>query len=218
MRRWSFRPRVVGGVTAEVREAWFRRVRLRTGAQVEDRTFRFDLTPAPLEEGPAWAPSPTQLLGTADAPAVDGAHGTATDEKGGDETGPLLEAYLVATTHAALVEVLGRSAFHASDLLRRVHAESAALAFSALELLARHGLASESAGLWTLQPEHGFGDAAAVWRTLSAEAPALNAELALAADTAAALPGLLRAGPAAQSRPLPPPSFGWPRRCPPAGP
>ena len=179
-----------GEVTAELREAWFRRTRLRTTAEVEDRTFRFDLVPAPLEEDPSWAPSPSELV-----------RAGASTSGAADEAGPLLEAYLVATTHAALSEVLGPSPFHAADLLRRIHADAAAPAFSGLELLARHGLATESAGLWSLEPEHGFGDPAAIWRTLSAETPSLCAELALAADTAAALPGLLREGPGAARAP-----------------
>ncbi len=176
-----------GAVVAEVREAWFRRVRLRAAPDADDRTFRFDRLPAPLAEGAAWAPEPAALLQA----AIDSDAGATGD---GGEAAALLEAYLVAAAHGALTEVIGSGVTTAAEIVERVHADAAPLAFAALELLSRHGLASETAGLWTLASGHGFGDRSAIWRTLFEEQPALTAELALAADTAALLPRILREG------------------------
>ena len=177
-----------GAVVAEVREAWFRRVRLRSAPVADDRTFRFDLTPAPLSEGEPWVPAPAALLAS---PTVAPEAGGAAEHP---ETSALLEAYLVAAAHEAMSKVAGAAMFPAADLIARVHRDAAPLAFCALELLCRHGLATEAAGIWTLAPAHGFGDRADIWRTLSEEGPALTAELALAADTAATLPRLLHEG------------------------
>ena len=185
-----------GAALAEVRDAWFRRVRLRGGGDPASRTFLIEPAPAPLRAAPWTAGLSAERLA-----ALAGASGPA-DRDATD----LLEAYLVAGVHEAVAGVAGTGPFSGADLGRTgLLAEAAAPLFgAALELLARHHLASETGGLWRLEPEHGFGDRALVWRTLIGEAPALSAELALAADTLAALPRLFRGE---QDAPRPPPAL-----------
>ena len=176
-----------GAAVAEARDCVFQRVRLSRAGDPAERTFRFERAPAPLSEvAPDAAADPAEWVRAAELTAA-----------APDETGPLLEAYLVAGVHEAIAGLVGAEPFSVQGLRRRglPAPEAGSLFFAGLELLARHGLAREGDGLWSVGAEHGFGDRASVWRTLLAEAPSLVAELALAADTVASLPRLFRAGP-----------------------
>jgi acyl transferase domain-containing protein/acyl carrier protein len=179
---------VDGGRIADIDDCWFQRVKLNRQADLASQLFRFEPIAVP---SPADSASPTIDIAAALAVAALPAAGI---QDGGDIT-LLFDAFLASSAYGAVKQVVAAdSPFKIPDLVLSgvVAREAAPLMGWLLLLLARHGLATEGDGGWSLSAEAGLPEPDVLWRTLIADAPELTAELALAGS--ADLQGMLRTG------------------------
>jgi acyl transferase domain-containing protein/acyl carrier protein len=181
-----------GAAVAELADCWFRRVEMARRGTVDERVFRVDLMPAPLDPSPA--PPVLQNAGTilARRAAAD------EPERDRQDHAPLLDALIgTVALHALRKFIEPDEVFTIDDLVDsgRIASASGGLASSLLWLLERLGAAAEEFGEWRLEPASDLPDAAEIWRLLLAEAPELVAELALVAAALEELPETLAAGP-----------------------
>ncbi|HXP30307.1 MAG TPA: SDR family NAD(P)-dependent oxidoreductase [Stellaceae bacterium] len=180
-------------VMARLSDCWFRQVHLGRRKSLAERSFHFALVasaPPGVTASPAGAIAAAIATGAAREPEPAAA----------EDTSLLLDAFLAAAAHGALTALIQPGApFAVADLAAQgtLAAESAPLCTALLRRLEEHGAAGETGGAWTLESDSHLPEPGAIWRSLLADAPALVADLALAANAGEALSAVLRQGSAA---------------------
>ncbi|HKS87919.1 MAG TPA: methyltransferase domain-containing protein, partial [Stellaceae bacterium] len=190
-----------GEIVDELSDCWFRRVALSRRDPVEDSVLRFDLVPAPLEEGP----SPAALGQIAD---IVGRHADlpADAVARNREQSLLFDALAGAIARQAVLTVVDADVPFATDELLDAGTLSGAAAglFDALlTALAGLGEASQTGPLWRIAAQSELPAPEELWRLLLAEAPELGAELAVTAAALDELPSRLSRGLRTAGAPLP---------------
>lgn len=157
---------------AHIEEVWLRRVRLTRRETDQERTFYFSNAAVPQTDDDI---SPS-------CDPIDLVRRLSLENTVPHESAVLLEGYIVATAHAALLQRFPPAVpFSLPDPVDPV-TNTRPLVTRLLQLLAAHGMASEQTpDQWRLYATTDLPPAAPIWRTVMDEAPHMPDALALAA-------------------------------------
>lgn len=179
-----------GRIVTALRDCWFAAAQLKRSASIDERSYRFALTPARPHRG-THSPASEQLGARLSALA------DATSDA--QDSALLFGAYMAARAHAAV------AAFGPPDAIidhsKLANAGAAAPLFArTLAFLAEHGLAEETVVGWRLEPTCELGPPDLIWRTVLADRPDLVSDIAVATQTVAALAQKFRSGAEADAK------------------